>query len=91
MLNKERDIMRVEDGIRYYEDGECIMSGADWNYGVDDPGAAIAYHLEGDLVCIVAETVTQKDIRKIWKIFPEYKDREYVVLRRANIGKLLLL
>lgn len=42
-------------------------------------------------MCIVAETVTQEDIRKIWKVFPEYKDRECVVLRRANIGKMLLL
>lgn len=83
--------MKVEDGIRYYEDGEYIVSGADWNYGVDYPGAAIAYHVDGDLVCIVAEAVTQEDIKKIWKIFPEYNKQEYVVLRRANIGKMLLL
>lgn len=85
--------MRVEDGIRYYEDGECVVSGFQWNNGSSLPGAAVAYPVDGDddLVCILAEAITREGIKEIWELVPKYRGKNCEILRRTVGGNLLLL
>lgn len=87
--------MRIENGIKYYEDGERVLKASDWFDGLEEAIAAIAYHLKenDEYVTILAEAVTKADNKKIIHLISQYDDYDCVILRGTNIARdgMLLL
>ncbi len=87
--------MRIENGVKYSEDGERVLKASDWFDGLKEVIAAIAYHLKenDEYVTILAKAVTKADNKKVINLIQQYDNYDCVILRRTNIARegMLLL
>lgn len=74
--------MKEEDGIRYYEEGEKVMTYMDWCDELTCSVNAIAYNIDisKGLVSIMAEAVTEEDNKKLKRLLPLYDESRRAVL-----------
>lgn len=74
--------MREEDGIRYYEEGEKVMTYLDWCDELTCSSNAIAYNVDlpKGLVSVMAEAVTEEDNGKLKKLLPLYDETRRAIL-----------
>lgn len=75
--------MREENGIRYYEEGEKVMTFMDWCDELTCSVNAIAYDIDPyeGLVSIMAEAVTEEDNKKLKKLWSVYDEKRRVILK----------
>ena len=75
--------MREEDGIRYYDEGEKVMTLSEW-YAVQTCTVnALAYELEPSLevVSILAEAVTERDNDKLEQLADKYDAERLIIIQ----------
>lgn len=74
--------MREENGIRYYEEGEKVMTYMDWCDELTCSANAIAYDIDPykGLVSVMAEAVTEEDNKKLNKLWSLYDETRRVIL-----------
>ena len=74
--------MREENGIRYYEEGEKVMTYLDWCDELTCSANAIAYDIDPykGLVSVMAEAVTEKDNDRLEDLLLLYDKTRRVIL-----------
>jgi hypothetical protein len=74
--------MREENGIRYYEEKEKVMTFTEWYDGLTCSVNAIAYILDPckSLVSIMAEAITEKDNEKLENLLILYDEARRAIL-----------
>lgn len=67
-------MMKEENGIRYYEEGEKVMTTIEWRRGLTCSVNALVYDIDPDknLVSIMAEAITEDDNKKLREIIDRY-------------------
>lgn len=87
--------MREEDGIRYYEEGEKIMTLSEWYSAKTQTINALAYEVDPsqELVSILAEAITEKDNDRLEQLADEYDNARLLIIQGfyAPSGCTLLL
>lgn len=79
--------MKEENGIRYYEEGEKIMSMTEWYNELTCSVNALAYDIDPlqDLVSILAEAVTEVDNEKLEQIADKYDSERLLIIHGVYI------
>ncbi len=74
--------MREENGIRYYEEGEKVMTFSKWRRELTCSVNAIAYEIDPieGIVSIMAEAVTEGDNEKLRKLLSQYDEERRALL-----------
>lgn len=81
--------MREENGIRYYEEGEKIMTTMEWRKGLTCSVNALAYDIDPSisLVSIMAEAVTEEDNKRLREIIDRYDTGRLVTVHGVYFPK----
>ena len=74
--------MREEDGIRYYEEGEKVMTFTRWSDELTSSVNAIGYIIDSyeSLFSIMVEAVTEKDNEKLEDLVTSYDETRRAIL-----------
>lgn len=78
--------MREEDGIRYYEEGEKVMTYSEWCQELTCSVNAIAYEIDPSkgLVHVMAEAISEEDNVKLKRLLPLYDKTRRAILQGTH-------
>lgn len=81
--------MREENGIRYYAEGEKVMSTTEWRNGLTSSVDALAYRICGSagLMSILAEAITEDDNDHLEEIANQYDKERLILIKGMYFGE----